>query len=81
MSKMVSEACRSHEWDMSFLFQDPEIANIVPVDAITALAYVANLSQRQYQMCRNLLQKYGIQALPPRSEIDAFKANLYFILR
>ena len=28
-------------------------------------------------MCRNLLKRYGIQALPPRSEVDAFKANLY----
>ena len=74
---MVSEAGRSREWDMSCLFHNLEIGSTVPVHAITALAYVVNLSQGQYQMCRNLLKRFGIQALPPRSEVDAFKANLH----
>eukprot|EP00112_Aurelia_sp_Birch-Aquarium-sp1_P004598 Seg1522.2 transcript_id=Seg1522.2/GoldUCD/mRNA.D3Y31 product="Major antigen" protein_id=Seg1522.2/GoldUCD/D3Y31 len=76
LQKMVEEACKSEGWDMSEFFQSLQISSI-PVSELTALVYVGNLSQRQYQMCRNLLIKYGVNSFRPRTEIDCYKKSLY----
>lgn len=80
LRKMVQEALRARDWDMSSFFENLVVSPI-SVQEITALFHVANLSQRQYQMCRNLLVKYGIDAFPPRNDIDSYKKTLYPTVR
>ena len=77
LQKIVHEAIRSRDWDMSTFLKSLQIESDIPVDELTSLIYIANLSQRQYQMCRSFLLKYGIHALKPRNEIDAFKKTFY----
>ena len=55
LTKLVQEACRSYEWDMAEFLSSLNVSSPVPINELTALFHVANLSQRQYQMCRNLL--------------------------
>ena len=50
---------------------------VIPIADLTAFLYVENLSQRQYQMCRNTLVKYGINSSRPQNVIDSFKKSLY----
>ena len=76
LTKMVQEALKARDWDMSSFFENLSVSQI-SVREIAALFHVANLSQRQYQMCRNLLIKYGINAFPPRNDIDSYKKTLY----
>ena len=76
LKKMVQEALKARDWDMSSFFENLSVSQI-SVREIAALFHVANLSQRQYQMCRNLLIKYGINAFPPRNDIDSYKITLY----
>ena len=80
LKKMVQEAIRARDWDMSSFFENLVVSPI-SVQEITALFHVANLSQRQYQMCRNLLVRYGINAFPPRNDIDSYKKTLYPTVR
>ena len=54
-----------------------QATSCIPVDEQTALIYVGNFSQRQYQMCRNLLTRHGVKALQARSAIDACKKTLH----
>ena len=77
LRKMMDEAKRSRDWNKAALFDTCSITSEISIEEITALLYVANLSQRQYQMCRNLLIRYGVEAFPPRSQIDDFKNTLY----
>ena len=62
--KLVEEAIHSHEWDMLFLESLRGHCEI-PIPELN-LTYIANLSQRQYQICRNLLLKYNFTAFEPR---------------
>ena len=75
--KIVQEAIRSRDWDTSNFCDAVQATSSIPVDEQTALIYVGNFSQRQYQMCRNLLTRYGVNALQARSAIDAYKKTLY----
>ena len=77
LRKMMDEAKRSRDWNKAVLFDTCSITSEISIEEITALLYVANLSQRQYQMRRNLLIRYGVEAFPPRSQIDDFKNTLY----
>ena len=67
---------KGRDWDISSFFENISVSQI-SVREIAALFHVANLSQRQYQMCRNLLIKYGINAFSPRNDIDSYKKTLY----
>ena len=48
LKKMVLEACRSKDWDMSDLIESLNPQPVIPIADLTAFLYVANLSQRQY---------------------------------
>ena len=76
LQKLVEEAFRSHEWDMSLFVENLRGHCEIPIPELTSLIYVANLSQRQYQMCRNLLLKYNVTAFEPRYKVDAYKKSL-----
>ena len=80
LNKMVQEAIRARDWDMSSFIENLVVSPI-SFQEVTALFHVANLSQRQYQMCRNLLVKYGINGFPPQNDIDSFKKTLYPTVR
>eukprot|EP00112_Aurelia_sp_Birch-Aquarium-sp1_P020181 Seg5140.1 transcript_id=Seg5140.1/GoldUCD/mRNA.D3Y31 product="hypothetical protein" protein_id=Seg5140.1/GoldUCD/D3Y31 len=75
--KIVQEAIRSRDWETSTFRGVLQATSSIPVDEQTALIYAANFSQRQYQMCRNLLTRYGVKALQTRSAIDEYKKTLY----
>ena len=77
LKKMVEEAIRSREWDMTTFFDSFHLSPEIPIHELTALFHIANLSQRQYQLCRNLLTKYGIKSFAPRNNIDAYKKTLF----
>ncbi len=77
LKKIVQEAFRSHDWNMSAFLESLNLQCKIPVPELTSLIYVANVSQRQYQMCRNLLVKYGISSFEPRNKIDEYKKTLY----
>ena len=55
--KMLDEAKRSRYWNKAALFDTCSITSKISIEEITALLYVANLSQRQYQMYCNLLTR------------------------
>ena len=75
LQKLIEEACSSSDWDMSDFFQNLHVSSI-PASDLTALIYVGNLSQRQYQMCRILLVKHGVKVFRPRCDIDSYKKSL-----
>ena len=77
LRKMMDKAKRSRDWNKAALFDTCSTTSEISIEEITALLYVANLSQRQYQMCRNLLTRYGVEAFPPRNQVDDFKNTLY----
>ena len=47
LKKMVLQACKSRDWDMSSFFTSYETNALLPTEEIAALIYVADLSQRQ----------------------------------
>ena len=77
LAKLVQESCRSYDWDMAEFLSSLRVSSPVPINELTALFHVANLLQRQYQMYRNLLVRYGVEAFKPRHEIDSYKKSLY----
>ena len=76
LQKIVQEVFRSHDWSMS-AFLTSCLQCQIPIPELTSLINLANLSQRQYQMCSNLLVKYGISYFGLRNKIDEYKKSLY----
>ena len=66
LQKLAEEAVHSREWDMPLFLENLRGRCQIPIPELTSLIYVANLSQRQYQICRNLLLKYNVTAFEPR---------------
>ena len=77
LQKMVQEVFRSHDWNMSAFLTSLNLQCQILIPELTSLINLANLSQRQYQMCRNLLVKYGISYFELRNKIDEYKKSLY----
>ena len=75
--KLVEESIHSHEWGMSLFLENLRGHGEIPTPALTSLIYVANLSQRQYQICWNLLLKYNVTAFEPRYKVDAYRKSLH----
>ena len=76
LQKIVQEVFRSHDWNMSAFLTCLNLqCQIIP--ELTSLINLADLSQRQYQMCGNLLVKYGITSFELRNKIDEYKKSLY----
>ena len=42
----------------------------IPVSDLAFFVYVGSLRQDQYQMCYDLLMKYGVNLFKPRKKID-----------
>ena len=77
LQKIVQEVFRSHDWNMSAFLTSLNMQCQIPIPELTSLINLANLSQRQYQMCSNLLVKYGISYFELRNKIDGYKKSLY----
>eukprot|EP00112_Aurelia_sp_Birch-Aquarium-sp1_P010249 Seg2197.6 transcript_id=Seg2197.6/GoldUCD/mRNA.D3Y31 product="hypothetical protein" protein_id=Seg2197.6/GoldUCD/D3Y31 len=76
--RLFDEACKLSDWDMSKCLGKLHCTSpTIPINDLVTLTYIGNLSQRQYQMCRNLLVRYGVQSFRPRNEIDSYKTTLY----
>ena len=71
--RLVEEAILSHKWNMSLFMESLRGHSEIPIPELTSLFYVANLSQRQYQMCL----KYNVTAFEPRYKVDTYKKFLY----
>ena len=74
---MVLETCLAKNWDILNLIESLNLSPVIPIEDRTALLYVANFSQRQYQMSRNILVKYGINSPRSQNDTDSFEKNLY----
>ena len=77
LQKLVEEANRSHEWDMSLFLESLRGHCEIPILELTSLFYVANLSRRQHIIFRNSLMKYNVAAFEPRYKVDAYKKSLH----
>ena len=77
LQKLAKEAFRSHDWKVSAILTSLNLQCQIPIPELKSLIYLANLSQRQYQICTNLLVKYGISSFEPRNKIDEYKKRLY----
>ena len=77
LQKIVQEVFRSHDWSMSAFLTSLNLQCQIPIPELTSLINLANLSQRQCQMCSNLLVKYGISYFGLRNKIDEYKESLY----
>ena len=76
--RLFDEACKLSDWDMSECLSQLHYSSpTIPINDLVTLTYIGNLSQRQYQMCRNLLVRYDVQSFRPRNEIDSYKTSLY----
>ena len=72
------EACKLSGWDMSeYVSQLHYSSPAIPISNLVFLTCIGNLSQRQYQMCRNLLVGYDVQSVRPRNHGDSSKTTLY----
>ena len=75
--RLIKEAILSHEWNMSLFMESLRGHSEIPIPELTSFIYVVTLSQRQYQMCRNLLLKYNVTAFEPRYKVDTYKKSLF----
>ena len=76
LQKLSEDAIHFLEWEMSLFKENLSGHCEILIPELTSLMYQANLSQRQYQKCRNLLLKY-VTALEPRYKVDNYKKSLY----
>ena len=77
LQKLVEEAVHSREWNKSLLLENLREHCEIPITELTPLIYVANLSQKQYQICGNLLMNYYVAAFELRYKVDAYKKSLH----
>ena len=74
---MVEEAIQSRERDVETFFDSFHLSPEIPIHELTALFHIANVYQRQYQLCRNLLTKSGFKSFAPRNDIDIYEKTLF----